>query len=48
MVTFFFKKKQALINGIEICTHKIAELLLEKLEFSSQKLHEYNSNNFVN
>ena len=42
-----FLKEQAVINGIETFTHKIAELLLEKLQFSLQMRHEYNSDNFV-
>ena len=42
-----FLKNQALINGIKIFTHKIAELLLEKPRFASQMRHEYNSDNFV-
>jgi hypothetical protein len=45
MGAIFFQK--ALINGIETFTHKIVELLLEKLQFSSQMRHEYNSDNFV-
>ena len=42
-----FLKKNTLINGSETFTHKIAELLLEKLQFSSQMRHDHNSVNFV-
>jgi hypothetical protein len=42
-----FSKQQILINDIENFTRKIAKLLLEKLQFSSQICRGHNSDNFL-